>query len=101
MQHLFDVIDSSRYTAAPTPEAALIRSERDWLVRGLTDGINRERIGTQYKQVTKKSVACRLNSHPIYAKNIAEVRVLLEKCERDGFKWYWILTKTHRVPSGE
>ena len=94
MQSLFESIDASKYLLNQSLEDKMLRSERDWLVRGFAEGINRERIGTQYKPVTKKVVALRLNSHPIYAISIIEVRNLLTKCERDGFKWFWISTKT-------
>lgn len=69
------------------------RKRRDWLVHLITEGINRERIGTDYKPVTELRVAILLNKNPILARSDDEVEYLYKVCNEKGnfSKFWWVV----------
>jgi hypothetical protein len=65
----------------PEVTKAKYKNRRDELVSLIVEDINRIREGTQYKKVTKKMIAIRLNSNPFYAKDDGEVQMLYNNCK--------------------
>lgn len=69
------------------------RSWKDEVVSEITEGINKERIGTKYKPITERTVAIRINRNP-YLKERNECYLLLKKCKEVGFtKMFFWATK--------
>lgn len=70
------------------------RNYRDELVSLFTEGINKERLGTKYKPITKMEVAIRLNRNAFLAgkDNDGEVAYLLKQCQQEGTykKLFWL-----------
>lgn len=68
------------------------RSQRDELVAKMTDGINLFRIGTQFKPLTRRTVAIRINKNPFLAKDNGEIYHLYKQCmEKKSFaRFFWI-----------
>ena len=66
------------------------KNRRDELVSRLCDGINRERIGTEYKPATKAHLAKIINRNPFLARSDGELELLIKECERKGnYKKFW------------
>ena len=64
---------------------------RDELISLLTEGINKSRIGTTYKPVTKRTIAIRANKNP-FLKSDSELEYVIKECQRKGSysHFFWI-----------
>lgn len=75
-----------------TPTPVAFKSRRDELVSRITDGINAHRIGTQWKPISTRTVAIRINLNPAISKDDGELELLIKDCESKGNykKFFWV-----------
>ena len=93
MESLFSKINPEDYLKGPK---TLHRSHRDELVDKFVLGINRERLGTQYKPILAKEVALRINKNPFLKGRDGEVELLYKTCEKKGsFKYFFYICPLH------
>lgn len=71
----------------------LFRSWKDEIVTRFATGINKEREGTQYKDVTERVVAIRINKHPVLKESLQECEYLYKQCEKKHFGIFFWATK--------
>lgn len=72
----------------------VFKSRRDELVSLITEDINRLRIGTQYKTITKRTVALKINRNPFLSCSDDEVELLFKKCKSKGsYALFFYITK--------
>lgn len=75
-------------------QATLFRSRRDELVSNITKGINKLRVGTQYKPITEKRVALLINKNPFFKGRDGEIELLYKTCEEKGsYSKFFYITK--------
>lgn len=77
-----------------TFKETVFKSRRDELVSLITEDINRLRIGTQYKPVTKRAIALKINRNPFLSCSDDEVELLFKKCKDKGsYALFFYVTK--------
>jgi hypothetical protein len=70
-----------------------LKNWRDELVTNFTQALNKERVISGYKPLTKKAVALLINRNPYLSKNDGEVDLLFKDCIKKGnFKKFWWAT---------
>lgn len=85
MEHIS--LDISKY--APKPKVYVNR--RDEIISLMVEDINRLRIGTQYKPITKRLLAIKINRNP-FLKSDDELQLVFNECSKKGSfaKLFWI-----------
>lgn len=85
-------IDINQYLSKFTNSQTEYKNFRDELISRLTDGINKSRIGTKYKPVTKRTIAIKCNKNP-FLKSDGELELLIKECESKGSysKFWWVI----------
>lgn len=77
-----------------TVQTTLFRSRRDELVSNITKGINKLRVGTQYKPITEKRVALLINKNPFFKGRDGEIELLYKTCEeKKSYSKFFYITK--------
>jgi hypothetical protein len=70
------------------------KSKRDCYTKQIRQGVNKEREGTKWKPVTDRTIAIKINTHPILKHNDSELHQLVKKCNQSGFtKMFFWATK--------
>ncbi len=75
----------------PVKQEDTARSFRESLINQFIENINRERVGTTYPPVNKKTIAIRINRNP-FLKESWQLEGLLKKCKgSDNFSkiFFW------------
>lgn len=72
MQSLFEIIEKIDYT-----QKSRIKSERADIIRQFLEEINKERVGTKYKQLTGRAVAIKVG----HLKDNATLYYFLSECK--------------------
>lgn len=69
------------------------KNRRDELVSILTDGINIERTKAGYKNLSKKTIAIKINGNPFLSKDNGELELLINECRKKGNykKFWWVI----------
>jgi len=67
------------------------KSKRDCYVKQIRQGVNSERRDTKWKPTTDRTIAIKINRHPILKKNDTELHQLVKKCNEAGFTkiFFW------------
>jgi hypothetical protein len=67
------------------------RDKKDCYVKQFRQGINKERVGTKWKPVTDRTIALKINRHPVLKRDTVEVHQLLKQCKEKGFTkiFFW------------
>ena len=68
-------------------------NQRDCFVKQFRQGINKEREGTKWKPLTDKTVALKINQHPILKVSNVELYNLLKNCKEKHFGIFFWATK--------
>lgn len=70
------------------------KNRKEELVDKIVTGINQLRVGTEYKPVSHRLIALKINSHPILKKDLGELELLYRECmSRGSFSKFWWICK--------
>lgn len=69
------------------------KSKRDEIISNIVDDINKSRLGTIYKPVTKRLMAVKINQNIFLSKDTGELELLYLECHNRGDykKLWWVL----------
>lgn len=67
------------------------KNRRDEIISNMVEEINKLRVGTKYKPVTKRFIAIKVNGNP-FLKDDGELELIFKECLKKGSfaKLFWI-----------